>query len=104
MREPLRSELGLLGTTEEAKQILEGTYQVPEPAWTSTPNSSSQRLQPQHIFHATIGVQSPSPTSLGIGKRLGNAPHHQYPADTLATTRQLRLALPLLNFMHYSHK
>ena len=30
LQEPLRSDLGLLGTTEAAKQILEGTYECPE--------------------------------------------------------------------------
>ena len=30
MQEPLRSELGLLGNTEAAKQILEGTYECPD--------------------------------------------------------------------------
>ena len=29
MTEPLRSELGLLGTTEAARQILAGTYEPP---------------------------------------------------------------------------
>ena len=30
LQEPLRSELDLLGTTEAAQQILEGTYECPE--------------------------------------------------------------------------
>jgi hypothetical protein len=105
MQEPLVSQLGYLGNTEAASQILNGTYVCPPELETETQLFiSALRVTSPTMMASKVSTSVTKEASNHTGSRQENVRHHRYQTSILDTTRhQLNLTM-YQRSMPYSQK